>query len=204
MTQMNDNEALEEAEAHGWLAIDNALQPIYGDQEPLHYGTAPSFRLGGNNPLDGFSAYKSEVTIPHWHFVSYGMSELYEKETDDPEINGFGFEFTFRLTRTADEEEPPGWVFSYFQHLARYVFETGKAFDVGHRMDSGKPILLEPPTEIHAIAFTLDPQLGEIETPYGHLKFLQIVGVTKDELQTMKQWTTAEFLSLLAEDNPYS
>jgi len=36
--------------------------------------------------------------VPHWHIVGYGMSELYAKETDDPEESGWGFELTFRVS----------------------------------------------------------------------------------------------------------
>ena len=55
--------------------------------------------LGGNDPLDGISVYTAKEPIEHWHFVTYGFSELYEKETGDPENSGFGFELTFRLVK---------------------------------------------------------------------------------------------------------
>ena len=38
----NDDEA-----APGWDAIDSRLKPIYGEQEPIHWGTAISYMLGG-------------------------------------------------------------------------------------------------------------------------------------------------------------
>lgn len=31
--------------------------------------------------------------------MSYGLTELYSKETSDPDVSGFGFELTFRLAR---------------------------------------------------------------------------------------------------------
>jgi hypothetical protein len=69
-------------------------------------------------------------------------------------------------------------------------------------MDINGPIALEHKTDIHAIAFIQDPQLGAVETPHGYLKFLQIVGITSAELKTMQQWTTADFLAILSADNP--
>ena len=66
----------EEAEAPGWDAIDAALREVYGDREPLHYGTDIKYELGGPDPLDGISAYRVEQPSPHWHFVTYGLSEL--------------------------------------------------------------------------------------------------------------------------------
>ena len=46
----------------------------------------------------GISIYRAEDP-PHWHFVTYGFSELYSKESDDPAVSGWGFELTFRLVR---------------------------------------------------------------------------------------------------------
>lgn len=192
----------EENQAPGWQAIDKALQQVYGEQEPNHYGSIKPYLLGGPDPLDGISVYKSDLAPAHWHFISYGMSELYTKESDNPELSGFGIEFTFRLGRAATEEKPPTWVLNFLQNLARYVFQTGNVFNVGHRMDIKGPIALEHETEIRAIAFTQDPQLGAIETPHGYLKFVQIVGITLDELKIMQQWTTADLLAILSADNP--
>lgn len=192
----------EENQAPGWQAIDKALQQVYGEQEPNHYGSVKPYQLGGPDPLDGISVYKSDLTPAHWHFITYGMSELYTKESNNPKISGFGIEFTFRLVRSAAEENPPTWVLNFLQNLARYVFKTGNVFDVGHRMATNGPIALEHETDIHAIAFIQDPQLGAIETPHGYLHFLQIVGITADELKIMQQWTTADLLAILSADNP--
>lgn len=41
-----------------------------------------------------------------WHFVTYGLSELYEKTSDNKEMSGFDMEFTFRLKKdNYDNEE---------------------------------------------------------------------------------------------------
>lgn len=53
-------------------------------------------------------------------------------------------------------------------------------------------------------ALTLDPQLGQIETPNGKVMFLQIVGVTAQEKADMLASSTADVLTGLAEHNPYS
>ena len=87
---MSDQNDFEEPEAIGWDAIDAALTPIYGKQEPRHYGTILPAMLGGDDPLQGISVYKNLSPKPHYHFVTYGFSELYEKESDDPEYSGYG------------------------------------------------------------------------------------------------------------------
>jgi suppressor of fused-like protein len=144
--------------------------------------------LGGNDPLPGISAYKNASPRPHWHFVTYGFSELYEKETDDPELSGYGFELTFRLAQgEGDSDEPPPWPLSFLQNLARYVFTTGNAFDERHHMTLNGPIAIGLSTHITAIMLILDPELREIDTRNGHVKFLQIVGLCEDEYRLIQQ-----------------
>lgn len=73
--------AADEPEAIGWTAIHRALQPLYGDQVPKHYGTVISYALGGNDPLQGISAYRRTGPMPRWHFVTYGFrSEIKDSE----------------------------------------------------------------------------------------------------------------------------
>ena len=96
--------------APGWDAINAALDPLYAGQEPKHVGTIVPWMLGGADPLNGISAWKRLEPVPHWHFVTYGFSELYAKESDDPDISGYGFELTFRLACDPAEAEPASWV----------------------------------------------------------------------------------------------
>jgi suppressor of fused len=184
------NESLDdhEVEPIGWDAIDGALARIYGGREPKHYGTILPMMLGGNDPLQGISVYKNVSPEPHYHFVTYGFSELYEKESDDPEFSGFGFELTFRLACGADDpDEPPPWPLNLLQNLARYVFKSGNAFDERHHMTLNGPIAIGQSTDITAIMLILDPELQEIDTRNGHVKFLQIVGLCEDEYGSIQQ-----------------
>lgn len=72
----------------GWEAISRACDRLYPGQEPKHYGTIIKWVLGGNDPLDGISAYKAPGPPPHWHIVSYGLTELYEKTSDHKAQSG--------------------------------------------------------------------------------------------------------------------
>ncbi|VWD54570.1 aminopeptidase [Burkholderia lata] len=183
--------------APGWDAIDGALARVYPGQEPKHYGTLIKWRLGGPDPLDGISVWKRAEPVPHWHFVTYGLSELYAKESDDPAVSGFGFELTMRVACGATDEEPPNWVFSFLQNLARYVFESGNAFGDGHWMSANGPIALETDTKLCSMGFVFDPELPTIDTPHGHLAFLQVVGLTLDEERAAKRWRTRALLDVL-------
>ncbi|PIJ96287.1 suppressor of fused domain protein [Lysinibacillus sphaericus] len=174
----------------GWDAIDEAVSQVYGEQGPKHYGTMIPYSLGGQDPLDGISAYKSETPVPHWHFVTYGFSELYEKELENKDYSGYGFELTFRLVRSEDEEEPPAWALNLLQNMGRYVFNSGNVFRAGDYLDANGPICLDADTQLTALAFTHDPELAEMDTPNGRVEFIQMVGITEDELEAMQTWKT--------------
>jgi len=40
---------------------------------------------------------------PHWHYITFGFTELYGKTSPNREISGYGFELTFRLKRTPED-----------------------------------------------------------------------------------------------------
>ncbi|WP_433053132.1 suppressor of fused domain protein [Dactylosporangium sp. CS-033363] len=186
------------SETPGWDAIDAALEQIYPGVEPRHLGTIIKWALGGPDPLDGISFYPRLDPVPHWHAVTYGMSELYGKQSDNPDESGWGFEFTFRVRRDPAETEPPIWAANFLQNLARYVFQTGNWFEPNHHMDLNGPIALDRETLIRAVVFTEDPELGAIDSPNGAVQFLQVVGITADEYAATQAWSVHAFLDLLA------
>src|SRR5262249_5825087 len=71
----------------------------------------------------------------------------------------------------------------------------------GHYLDLNGPIALSEDTEIKAAVFVRDPQLPPIDTPNGRLEFLQIVGITLDELQAVRAWNGEAFLEVVARGN---
>ncbi len=186
----------------GWDAIDQAMEKIYGDQEPRHFGTMISYQLGGNDPLEGISVYAAKEPVEHWHFVTYGFSELFEKELEDMEYSGYGFELTFRLQKENNEIEPPNWPLNLLQNLARYVFNSGNVFRNGDYMDANSPISLESDTKLTALAFIHDPELPVMETKNGKVEFIQLVGITADELEAMQIWNTIGVLHVFEEYMP--
>lgn len=195
---------MSESESPGWDAIDRVVKGVYNDQEPKHYATAIPYKLGGPDPLPGVSIYENSTDgVDWWHFVTYGLTELFEKETDDHKVSGFGFELTFRLVKKPNESEPPHWAINFLQNLARYVFETGITFDVGDHMDANGPIAVEEETDITAIAITEDDLFpGVARSPNGEFQFLQIVGMTRDERTAALGWNTEGFLKAMRDLNP--
>lgn len=170
----------------GWDAIDAALDGLYKDQDPMHWGTLIKHRLGGPDPLDGISAYTSRAGgVDHKHFCSYGFSALYyDEEAAGGEFSKFGFELTFRIINEGAQE--PVWVCNLMQNLARYVFSSGRWFEPFHWIPANGPIKADDPTEIVGLIFLPDPQLQPIITPHGKVEFLQMFGVTEGELEQIK------------------
>lgn len=188
----------ESSEEPGRRAIDAALSRLYGRLEPVHLRPILPWSLGGPDPLDGISAYPAAGPPPHWHLVSYGLSELGAKESDDESRSGYGFELTLRIPRAPGETAPPEWALHRLQGLARYVVDTLTPFGAGHTMDLNGP--LASSSAITAVAFTPDPELPAQDTPNGRLEFLQVVGLTRDELELAQSWDTGRLLSELARD----
>lgn len=196
-----------ENDTPGWTAIDNVFDKIYPGQEPSHYAPPLHYIVGGEDPLDGVSIYNSSKQEDHFHFVSYGMSELYYNEkAAGGEFSKWGFEFTMRVKPFAGDKDKPFWVISMMNNLARYVFTSGKWFEEFQYIPANGPIRLETETEITALAFIKDPEAGSIQTPHGEVTFLQLVGLTTAELERLKQVSTRaaveELLLELAQSNP--
>lgn len=194
----------DELSAPGWDAIDDALRGLYGDQVPRHTTYYPPMALSDN--LQGCSAYAADG---HWHYVTYGLSELYEPGADDdPEISGWGFELTMRVAREEGASEVPAWPFAMLNEVAKHVNGNLVLLESGHRVDFGRAITGHPalpdapPTSQTVLAFGVDAELGEIATPHGRVVFLQAFGVTPQEKELMLAGSTADVLADLSADNP--
>uniref|UniRef100_A0AAR2KXX8 Suppressor of fused homolog n=1 Tax=Pygocentrus nattereri TaxID=42514 RepID=A0AAR2KXX8_PYGNA len=191
----------------GLQAIYGECRRIYPDQpNPLQVTAIVKYWLGGPDPLDYISMYRN-VGCPaldvqeHWHYVSLGLSDLYgdnrvHEFTGQDGPSGFGFELTFRLKREAGETAPPTWPAELMQGLARYVFQSENTFCSGDHISWHSP-LDNSESRIQHMLLTEDPQMQPVQTPFGLVSFLQIVGVCTEELQAAQQWNGQGILDLL-------
>ncbi|HEX3508198.1 MAG TPA: suppressor of fused domain protein [Candidatus Dormibacteraeota bacterium] len=166
------------------------MESVYSGIEPVHRGVNPGVAFG--SPLQGLSAYRG---ANFWFLVTYGLTELFQKESDNPTLSGWGYEFTMRVPLTP---EPPDWAFGVLTSLAKVTRSNQMVFVSGHRLQTGHA-LAGLPTRLTAVAFTIDPELGAIDTPNGRLEFLLVVGITTEELESMKATSTAAVLNELAD-----
>lgn len=178
----------------GWDAITAAFRKLYpGQEDPLHFGTLISWRLGGNDPLNGVSVYDGGE---FWHFVTFGFSELYEKEQENTEYSGYGFELTIKLKKTAgmelaDKDQLAGCpeirgMVGILQSLARYSFEGGEIFRPYEYIYTGQESGMDPDGKSAITGFiTVPDDAGEIDTPNGKVEFVQLVGASDKELKAI-------------------
>jgi hypothetical protein len=188
-------------EAVGWNCLDLKLKENYGEITPRHYAAPLHYIAGGNDPLDGVSIYDNKNQIFHHHIISYGFSELYfNEQSAGAEFSKFGFELTFRLKPFTEDNGDPFWVIQVMNNLARYIFETGRWFEENQFIPAKGPIRLDTTTQITGFVFTLDPELGKIQTPNGEVSFIQMVGITEEELSKLQITSTMGDVETLVND----
>ncbi|PZC70438.1 hypothetical protein B5X24_HaOG216258, partial [Helicoverpa armigera] len=189
-SQEMDREQLAQADRlvpAGLTALCEACSRLYPDQpNPLQVTTRLKYWLGGHDPLDYISMYwnpgrPDEHILPHWHYVSFGLSDLHgdgrvhplpELTRDAP--SGYGFELTMRLSAEEGLTQPPLWPAALLQALARYVFTTGNKLCAGdhitwHRaLDGGASR-----SRLRHLLVAADTMLPPAHTPHGAVHFLQ-------------------------------
>jgi suppressor of fused-like protein len=182
--------------APGRDAIARTLDALYEGRQPRMFDNPNPWSRGGEDPLDAIGVWRRAEPVPHWHFVSFGLTDLYAKKSASA-ASGYGFELTLRVAAEPDALEPPLWPMHLLQSLARYVYRTGHGFHDGHRMSANGPITLGAPSALCSMAFTFDRELPAIDTPNGSVAFLQVVGITLDEEAVAHKWDTRKMLATL-------
>lgn len=166
----------------GWDDIDKKLSTIYPNQKPMHYRPIIKYSLGGKDPLDGISIYDAKN---YYHFVTFGFSEIYEKENDNKEISGFGFELTFKLKKSPniDENELKN-IAGILQTLAKYVFESKTIFKPYEYIYTGQTDGIDVKRLSKLVGFVTieDKTLGIIDTVNGKVQFIELIGATYNEI----------------------
>ncbi len=191
---MTENETMErgtgtereEIAAPGWDAITAAFDALYpGQDSPLHFGCLIPWRLGGPDPLQGISVYDAGDCF---HFVTYGLTDLYEKEGNDPNYSGFGYEFTLKLRKAGLEDEmaEQRGIAGILQSLARLTFEKGEQFYPNEYIYTGQETGMDARGISRLTGFiTAEDEVGTIDTPNGKVDFIKLIGVTDAELKAI-------------------
>lgn len=188
--QKKDNEII----TVGWEAIDQEFLRAYpGQTNPKHYGTLIKWHFGGNDPLDGISIYDGG---DYWHFVSYGLTELYDKESEDRDISGYGYELTLKLKKYDFENEEAELknICGILQWIARMTFTKGEIFNPFEFVYTGQTTGVDAFQKSNITGFITveDPVVHPIETSNGRVEFVELVGMTDTELKTLSTHRSVE------------
>jgi len=189
--------------APGWAAIDAALERIHRGQVPHQFASQTAYDLESPSPLPAIGVYEAR-SPDHWHYVTYGLTELFEKSAPQADVSGFGFELTFRLPR--DTEEPPRWPLLLLQGIGHHVLSTREGLDSGHLIDLGGPLVphdVAPDGCLEGVVCVPDPQLAKLGTPHGSVLFLLLVGLARVELEAMQSWEMRRKVELVREVEPH-
>lgn len=197
---MNDDEQYP-VKAPGWAALDRAMGMLYPGQTPHQYASQTGYDLESPNPLPAISVYEGRGP-DHWHYVTYGLTELFEKSSSRADMSGFGFELTVRVPRAETEEQPPSWPLNMLQSVGGHVLSTREPLDSGHMIGFEGPLTPEQETALCGVICTPDPLLGKLDTPHGSVLFLQLVGLLETELKAMHTWTMERKVGVVRECEP--
>lgn len=182
-----NNKEVKENNMLGWDAITEECERKYKGQNPQHFGTLIKWKFGGNDPLDGISVYDGG---DYFHFVTYGLSELYEKESENKDISGYGMEFTFKLKKDnyENEEDEIKCICNILQSIARLTFTKGEIFKPYEFLYTGQTQGIDVKMKSNITGFITipDTDFNPIDTPNGKLIFVEFIGVTNDELLAVK------------------
>ena len=182
-----NNKEVKENNMLGWDAITEECERKYKGQNPQHFGTLIKWNFGGNDPLDGISVYDGG---DYFHFVTYGLSELYEKESENKDISGYGMEFTFKLKKDnyENEEAELKCICNILQSIARLTFTKGEIFKPYEFLYTGQTQGIDAKMKSNITGFITIPDtvFNPIDTPNGKLIFVEFIGVTNDELLSVK------------------
>jgi suppressor of fused len=176
----------------GERALDIALHSRY--EELLRFTSLPSGEAP-DPPVQVVVALRANSPAPHWLYVTYGLSELDEKVSANRAESGFGVEYTLRLVSGA--EAAPTWPANLLRFLAHLVRATRVPFEPLHSTPLPPRMLDEVSPGVVDLGFISDPELGDLDTPNGHLTFVQVLPLAAGELTLVGSWDFRKYVEVL-------
>ncbi len=207
-----------------WNEIILTLQALYGENEFCYQVGSPRYDhfgqvleglepdlaelshvvdddddSGSIEPFEVARVFRNTAEPEHWHYVTFGLSDLYGRTREiDTDFSGLGFELTMRVA--AEDETPPYGPLNALREMARYVYSSKRIFERGQYIDAGGPVA--PGSNLEGFAVTLDTQLGVVKSLSGRVEMLQVFGLTRDELEWVKDNDPETLLRVMARVNP--
>ena len=186
-----------ETHRYGIDAIENEVKRIHPLWENARYYTPKTaWKSGGTEPLEQISIHKEE---DYFHFITYGLTELHDKESKDQTKSGFGTELTLKLKRgeyknQSEERKELLYIALLLQKFAKYIIQENsivKPYEDTYLVQGSslrKSIGIDIAGTSNIVAFITvpDKDLQSLDTPYGRVDFIALIGITKKELQAIR------------------
>jgi len=189
----------------GWNAINEAVRKIYGDAKPVeNFAPIIKYKFGGKEPLDQINIYETD---DYYHYITYGLSELEEQEPKEDGYSKYGFELTLKVKKTnLNSFEELKWLCVGLQELASYIYNTGKIFTPNEYIYYGDNIGIDVNRRSDKVAFVtvIDNDFGTISTSNGKVEFIQLVGITFEQVNKIlsKDKTATDIVEEIKNINP--
>ena len=169
----------------------------YPDVQPL------TVQFAADGETDGLNGVLAYPMPDHWLLVTFGLTELGEKTSEEPRVSGAGFEFTCRIPREPDDEAVPAWILRVLHALAQQ-FLAGAQLDVGHWIITPSPLGGEASNgDMTSLAIVPDADIRILDTDNGLVLFFQIVGLMAEEGEYAQQAdTVAPIIAILRDRDP--
>lgn len=168
-------------------AVLSFFQKEYKNIEAEYYRPLISAEFGGDFLLDSVVSYKTKDII---EFVTLGFSDVAEKEIENGEYSGYGFELAVKLNikdMNGDNiSKECNNICSIFNGLAGYIFESGKVFKENQYIYTGQTQGIDAECKSALTGFVITAhKAGTVDTVNGKVKILQLTGMTDNELKAV-------------------
>jgi hypothetical protein len=186
------------ATAAGWAFIEALFAEVYAGQVPKHAAPRidPKYDLRPSRPpIAGTHVYDGGDA---WHYVTLGLTDLYEKSETEVESTGIRCELSMRVAKRA-LIEPPLWPVAFLGTIATHV--SGGALLAQAVSFRTGPIDGAPPdARLEGAVALLDPAIKPRKGPFGKVGVMLLVGLTSRQLTQIKDGGGAALIDEIAAD----
>ncbi len=182
----------------GWAFIESLFADLYPGQTPRHAAPAiaPQHDLRlGRASVEGTHVYDAGRA---WHYVTLGLTELYDQSDASVGPNGIRCELSMRVAKH-DSTEPPLWPVAFLGKIAAHVSQ-GAVLAQGVSFRTG-PIPGAPAEAgLEGAVALLDPGIEPRPGPFGKVGVILLVGLTGPQLEELKPGGSAKLIAAIAAD----
>jgi hypothetical protein len=177
----------------GRAFIEALFAELYPGQTPKHAAlpTASEHDLRlGKASVEGTHVYDAGNA---WHYVTLGLTELYDQSDASIGPNGIRCELSMRVAKR-DSTEAPLWPVAFLKRIATYIRQSAVlaqavAFRTG--AIAGAP----PDAALEGVVALLDPEIKPRPGPFGKVGVILLVGLTGPELAHLNQSRVAQLIT---------